>query len=422
MTARLLKIPPKQFAHLQDVNLGIAKLIVGPKTYTTKTNEVPIYGPAPFVVIPPNNYVIVRNPHRTDPTTNQPLVDSHGQVQLQHGRQQVRHSCEPFPLYPGEELVAAPQPMPKVAANAAVLLSASWDLKDATGVKRKAGERWLFEGPGVLLPHYGVTIVERRDAVIIGVNQALRVAALQDCVDRDGKKRVCGEHWLVKQPGAYLLQAYEKMIQLLDAVILTPTNALHVKAWTGFVDEKGVQRKIGEEYLITMKERDTFIPNVHEEIVAHSPLISLGKMQYCVIENPIDPETRVPQYGKSEIRRGEKQFFLQPGEILRDGGLRNVVVIDECEALCLLARQNFEDEDGKQRVAGSKWMIRGPREYVPPLQVSMLSLNTPAVCIEAIGLYAAWVPHKKSISNVTPLAGFPQTGLPAKTKRRKGKK
>lgn len=36
MAARLIKVPPKHFVHIQDINLNTARLLVGPVSYTTK--------------------------------------------------------------------------------------------------------------------------------------------------------------------------------------------------------------------------------------------------------------------------------------------------------------------------------------------------------------------------------------------------
>ena len=170
---------------------------------------------------PPDCYVTVLNPHARDEKGN-PIFDKYGEIVLRLGREEVRFNCEPFPLFPGETLRGngQPTPLPQVEANAAFLLTAKWDLVDADGVARTAGARWLYKGPASLRPQAGVEIVEKRSAVIIGVNQALRVAALYDCSDVEGKKRFAGEQWLIKTPGAYLLQECERQVGLINAEIL----------------------------------------------------------------------------------------------------------------------------------------------------------------------------------------------------------
>ena len=39
--------------------------------------------------------------------------------------------------------------------------------------------------------------------------------------DRDGNPRVTGEEWLVKKVGAYLPGAYEEVVDIVDAYVLT---------------------------------------------------------------------------------------------------------------------------------------------------------------------------------------------------------
>lgn len=43
-------------------------------------------------------------------------------------------------------------------------------------------------------------------------------------------------------------------------------KALHVRALRTYKDDFGVTRKNGEEWLITMKDTETHIPNVYEEV------------------------------------------------------------------------------------------------------------------------------------------------------------
>jgi len=45
--------------------------------------------------------------------------------------------------------------------------------------------------------------------------------ARKECQDRDGKLRVTGEEWLVRRVGAYLPGAYEEVVDLVKAYVLT---------------------------------------------------------------------------------------------------------------------------------------------------------------------------------------------------------
>ena len=68
-------------------------------------------------------------------------------------------------------------------------------------------------------------------------------------------------------------------------------------------------------------------------------------------------------------QQGEKSFFLQPGERL-EKGIQDVYVLGEDEGLILKTTEEFMDGKEK-RAPGDRWMIRGPREYVPPVEVEV---------------------------------------------------
>lgn len=47
------------------------------------------------------------------------------------------------------------------------------------------------------------------------------------------------------------------------------------------------------------------------------------------------------QWGKIELRKGEREFFLQPGEILVDNKCLEVYVLSEDQGLLLQAKNAF---------------------------------------------------------------------------------
>ena len=71
--------------------------------------------------------------------------------------------------------------------------------------------------------------------------------------------------------------------------------------------------------------------------------------------------------------QGEKSFFLQPGERL-EKGIQNVYILGEDEGLILKTTEEFMDGSEK-RAPGDRWMIRGPCEYVPPVEVEVTSFR-----------------------------------------------
>ena len=92
---------------------------------------------------------------------------------------------------------------------------------DSQGVKRMAGEFYLFKGPATYFPRIEETIVQEVVSTVISKGQALKLRAKQDLADQMGIERKTGEEWLVRQAGLYLPECYEEIINLLDPVILT---------------------------------------------------------------------------------------------------------------------------------------------------------------------------------------------------------
>ena len=60
----------------------------------------------------------------------------------------------------------------------------------------------------------------------------------------------------------------------------------------------------------------------------------------------------------------------------------------EDEGLILRAQEAFKDTDAdKDRAPGDKWMIRGPKEYVPPVEVEVVSQRKAIPLDENEGIY-----------------------------------
>jgi len=316
------------------------------------------------------------------------VIDNAGQVKLRHADREIRLSQDPFPLFPGEVIVGSVTPLTVVAANSALRLRAT---RDVTVGKenRLAGDEWLFEGPGTYYPDVAVEVVETVNATLIGPNQALRLRARLNTTSRDGQSRVAGEEWIVSKSGAYLPGVYEQVIDLVNAIVLTDKTALHLRALRNFTDAYGKQRKTGEEWLITSANSESHIPAVYEEVVALVDIITLTNRQYCFITNPVGSDGK-PQLGKRKLVKGEKSFFLQPGESL-ESGIQDVYVLSEEEALVLRAIEEFDDSsvEGKvvKRKPGDRWMVNGPCEYFPPVQVDVLHRRKAIPLDENEGVY-----------------------------------
>ncbi|XP_015763718.1 PREDICTED: major vault protein-like [Acropora digitifera] len=384
----IYRIPPYYYIHVLDQNTNVTKVEVGPKTFIRQDNEKVILGPEKMITIPPRHYCIVENPVLRD-KDSQVVVDTNGQIKLAHADQDIRLAQDPFPLYPGEILKQAVSPLRVVTANSAIRLHAILDFESDTGEKRIAGDEWLFEGPGTFIPKKEVEVMETIRATIIQPNQAIRLRARKETRDRDSNLRVAGEEWLVKKIGAYLPGAYEEVVDIVNAYVLTEKKALHLRSTRTFKDDKGILHKNGEEWLIIMADTEAHIPNVYEEVVGVVDITTLNNRQYCVILDPVDKDGK-PQLGQKRLVKGEKSFFLLPGEKLEQG-IQDVFILGEDEGLILKANEAFVDvddiEEEVKRRPGDRWMIRGPSEYVPPVEVEVVAHRKAIPLDENEGIY-----------------------------------
>lgn len=378
----IFRIPPYYYIHVLDQNTNVTRIEIGPQTFIRQDNQKVNLGPEKMVVVPPRHYCMIENPVCRD-ADGKPVIDQLGQTKLQHADMEIRLTQDPFPLFPGEVLKQPVTALKVVPANSALRIRAILDF-DQAEVKRVAGDEWLFEGPGTYIPRKECMIEETVRATVIGINQAIRLRARKECVDRDGNNRVTGEEWLSKKTGAYLPGAYEEVVDLVNAYVLTEKKALHMRSLMTFKDDFGVVRKNGEEWLITMPMTETHIPNVYEEVVGMVNINSLSNRQYCVVLDPVDAKGR-PQMGQKKLVKGEKSFFLMPGERL-EKGIQNVYILGEDEGLILRANETFA-EGKTQRQPGDRWMIKGPTEYVPPVQVEVVCKRTAVPLDENEGIY-----------------------------------
>nr|KAF6355541.1 major vault protein [Myotis myotis] len=368
----IIRIPPYHYIHVLDQNSNVSRVVVGPKTYIRQDNERVLFAPLCMVTVPPRHYCTVANPVSRD-AQGSVLFDVTGQVRLRHADLEIRLAQDPFPLYPGEVLEKDITPLQVVLPNTALHLKALLDFEDENGDKVVAGDEWLFEGPGTYIPQKEVEVVEIIQATIIRQNQALRLRARKECRDRDGKERVTGEEWLVRSVGAYLPAVFEEVLDLVDAVILTEKTALHLRALQNFRDSRGVARRTGEEWLVTVQDTEAHVPDVYEEVLGVVPITTLGPRNYCVILDPVGQDGK-NQLGQKLVVKGEKSFFLQPGERL-ERGIQDVYVLSEQQGLLLRALQPLEEGEGEEKVshkAGDHWLIRGPLEYVPSAMVEVV--------------------------------------------------
>lgn len=75
-------------------------------------------------------------------------MDTNGQAKLLHSDVDIRFAQEPFPLYPGEVLKQTITPLKVIEPNCALRLRAVLDFVDEHSQQIRAGDEFLFHGPG----------------------------------------------------------------------------------------------------------------------------------------------------------------------------------------------------------------------------------------------------------------------------------
>lgn len=386
MSAKVIRLKPFEYVHIANNNSNTTEMKVGPATVTTQDHETIVEGPSKMLLVPPRQYCVIADPVVKN-KDGEAVRDKSGQFKLRHGETEVRmnkHYAQPFPLYPGERISQQPKLLTVVGANQALRLKAVRDFED-----KIAGDEWLFEGPATYIPRVEVTPVQKVLSIIIKANQAQRLKAKRDLVDRNGVERTAGEEWLVHQQGAYLPGVYEEVVgSPISGRVLTEKTALHLRAVRTFTDVYGKKRKAGEEWLITINQSECHTVDVFEEMVDVKNLYTLSNRQYCVICDPHD-EAGVAQLGTKKLVKGETKFFLKPGEHFDPArpGVQDIYILAAEEALLLRCTEKFVTADNATHEPGDRWMVEGPCDYIPPVQVEVLEKRTAIPLDKNEGVY-----------------------------------
>lgn len=343
MESSTIRILPYEYIHILDKNKNVTRIEVGPQTYIKLDHEKIETGATPkkMIILSPRQYCKVTNPVITE-TDGSLVQDKFGQIKLKYGESEYRFYekySEPFPLYPGEELVEGPTDLKVIVENSALRIKAVRDFKEGER-EVQAGDEWLVRGPKTYYPRVEETILKEETAPIVGPGQALRLRATQDLTDRDGNPRKSGEEWLVRTPGPYLPGVYEQIVTTQNPMVLTDKTAIQVSALQNFTDTYGKDRKAGESWLITNGLASTHIIDVYEKFEKEVDVIILKKNQYCVIYDPFDEKENKNRLGNKTLKRGECAFFLHPGEQLKDG-IKEIEVLGEKDALLVKAKENY---------------------------------------------------------------------------------
>jgi len=369
-----IKLEPYTFIHILDLNTNITRLEEGPKTLFKLDHEEIVLQPTKMIKLPPTSCVTVKNPVALD-KQKRPIINPDGTLKNRFGDILVKTSEEfpdPFPLYPFEELLDSPHKYAVFGKDEAAIIQVARDYIDASGKPRQAGEEYQISGPITYVDKVEERFAKKVAARTIKKNEGVILEAVKNFVDRKGVPRYAGESWLYTEIGSFIPDVNEVVKKEVKGVVLDNKKALHIRAIRDFTDAKGIIRKAGEMWMITNNDTQTYIEGVNEEVVQQIKPIILTSREYCIVENPYG-ENGKPQWGKEEIRVGESTFFLKPNEKLI-GGIMKIFVLDENDALILEAEEDFWDKEFHvHRRARENWMIKGPREYIPNISVSVKS-------------------------------------------------
>lgn len=384
--SKVINILPYEYVYVKDVNKSIVNVVYGPKNYIVQEHEELLNDtPLKMIVLPPMNYICIKNPVILQ--NGAPLKDKDGQIKVAHSEIQYRFNEDyksPFYLYYGEEVVGKIEKLKFVSTNEALKLRALRNFTDGE-LTRQAGDEWLFRGPKIYYPKQEVQVTDTIKAIIINPCCGLRLKAKQNFTDINGNTRKAGEEWLVRVPGAYMTEVYEELVRLQKPITINDKQAIHLRAIKSYTDVYGKEHRAGEEWLITPDKSTWHITDIYEEVVKISDMKILNKDQYAVILNPVD-ENGKNLKGSKKVIQGERIFFLQPGEEL-ENGIQSIMILNENEAVLLQAKEKFKDETGELRIPGDKWMIKGPCRFVPPIEVEVIQKRSVIPLDENEGIY-----------------------------------
>jgi major vault protein len=57
--------------------------------------------------------------------------------------------------------------------------------------------------------------------------------------------------WLIRENGSYLTDTYEQVVEVVKGDLIVEKQALHLRALGNFTDVYGVERKAGQEWIVT---------------------------------------------------------------------------------------------------------------------------------------------------------------------------
>uniref|UniRef100_A0A183TRR0 Major vault protein n=1 Tax=Schistocephalus solidus TaxID=70667 RepID=A0A183TRR0_SCHSO len=256
---------------------------------------------------------------------------------LAYGDVEYRFAHPSFPLHPGEEIMKEASP-------------AYGDVE------------YRFAHPSFPL-HPGEEIMKE--------NKALLLSALINFKSEDGVDRVAREQWLFEGPGVYRPRKEVKVLSSRTVETISPNSALFLQPLMDF------KAKDGQNHALYVKAKRTHVDNfgkrshifyVNEEVFQVVSPIVLASNNYCVICDPVNEE------GVPRIEH-------------LDDEIMDVYVLGQSDDIILRALESFQDGSVVTRTAGEEWMLTGPLEYVPPIEVEVVTVRKAIPLDENEGIY-----------------------------------
>lgn len=249
----------------------------------------------------------------------------------------------------------------------------------------------LFKGPKTFYPRKEHYVVGIQKALEITALKVVRLRAVKNLVDDEGKQRIAGEEWLYRKIGSYLpSSAYIFFVRGVEASIIGEFEALHLSAKAEFTDFYGIKRKAGDSWLITKEMSPIHFIDAYETFVAVTRMTIVQDREFCIINNPIEKQedgSLVQRFGGRKLIVGPSSFFLQPNEELEPGHPHSIYVLKEDEALLLYAENEYKDTAGVIHYPGEKWLFKGPGDYIPPIDVKILEKRAAIPLHKNEGIY-----------------------------------
>ncbi|OAF65170.1 hypothetical protein A3Q56_07120, partial [Intoshia linei] len=357
------------YIYIKNINTRIITVITGPQKYTLKNDEIEFGKVERYVVIPKNHYCILENPILIN--KNEIVMNNNGMPKLQYGKRVILFHQEPFALYPGEKLIQEVTPMHYIKRNTILRLKVLMEYVDGDKLM-KPGNEFYLSGPQLYVPKIELKFVEILKCITIKNAGAAHFKALND-VDDDGfgKSRIKGEEWMILGPNKFY--PHRDILYLYTTTpieIFRNNHFLFIQCTSNFEDMFGIARVAGDQWVVSSEDTLLYYKSNNETILETVNPKYLDIDQYLNVT--IMEKNKDAEFSKPKLERiiGPCYYHWSIGSTV--GPQEKMVLLKRYEAVKVIASKDIIDEDKVERKAGEKWLVKGPRLYMPPLYVKVV--------------------------------------------------